>query len=202
MDISGQKSQLSGAERRERFRISDTAILQVTEVEEAEVLAIPASEIVNSSGTFNLVNQLSAVDQDNKALLRSIGDQNPNLAAYLEGLNKKFDLVSSAVVETVLTDEHELQSIDISEGGIGFRHEQKLEIGKLFAIQIWFKQAQLGLTAYIKVVANNRTISRGHHISAAFVNLPDNEQSIISKHIMQLQLKQQRMAKAMNESQP
>lgn len=188
----------SEAERRQRFRVDETAILEVADVNAGDLKQRPAKSFFKDSTSFRLMRDMRDVDQDNLAVLRSIGEKHPDIALYLEALNKKMGFVANAVAENILRDDQPLQSIDLSEGGIGFRHDQKLKEGDYFAIKIWFHRSLVGISAFIRVVACNRSIEGGHHISGSFHGLSDADAQIIAKHIMQVQAKQQRRKKLLD----
>ena len=182
-------------DRRSRFRIEDTAILEVSEVEVDDTSAKTADQFFKPSAPFNLVREIHSIDLDSSPLLRSLGEQNTELALYLAAMNKKIDAIGNAVAEAILDEEQTLQSIDLSEGGIGFTHSMKLKEDAYYAIKIWFHRALIGMSAYIHVVACSRSIEGGYHISAAFQSMPEAESQIIARHIMQVQAEQQRLRK-------
>jgi len=182
-------------ERRQRFRVDDTAILEVCAVELQDTSIKPAASFFKASAPFNLVREIHDIDQEHAAVLRALGEKNPELALYLAAINKKIDAIGSAVAEAILPEDQRLQAIDLSEGGIGFVHDVKLADDGYYAIKIWFHRALVGLAAYIRVVGSNRSIEGGYHISAAFHALPEAEAQIIARHIIQVQAEQQRSRK-------
>ncbi|NNL56404.1 MAG: PilZ domain-containing protein, partial [Pseudomonadales bacterium] len=183
-------------ERRQRFRVDDTAILEVCAVDVQDTSIKPAASFFKSSAPFNLVRDIHDIDQEHAAVLRSLGEKNPELALYLGALNKKIESIGSAVAESILPEDQRLQAIDLSEGGIGFVHDVKLVDGAYYALKIWFHRALIGITAYVRVVGSNRSIEGGYHISAAFHAMPDAESQIIARHIYQVQAEQQRSRKS------
>lgn len=182
----------SESDRRQRFRIDDIAILDVASVTLEQTESASAESFFTPSASFNLVRELRAIDQDNAGILRIIGEKNSDFAAYLSATNKKIDAIGNAVAENLLDEDQKLQSIDLSEGGIGFVHETKLDENAYYAMKIWFHSALIGISVFMRVVACNRAIDGGYHISASFYRMPDAETKTISRHIMTIQAEQQR----------
>lgn len=182
----------SGQERRQLFRIDDTAIFEVVEVGADDIASYPADKCFMESPAFRVMRELQAIDNENSHSLRVIHDKYPELGLYLQGVNKKIDVIANAVASTLLSEDQVLQSIDLSEGGMGFNHATRLVEGDNYAIKIWFQETLYGIAAYIKVIACHRSIDGGYHISCAFESLPDSDQKVIARHIMQVQARQQR----------
>ncbi len=186
-------------ERRERFRIEDTAILEIRAVDDQQRRSIPAEKQFEASASFRLMRELRDIDQDNRALLKRIGEKHAEIGSYLLALNAKIDAIGKAAAEDLLIDPHQLQDVDLSEGGIGFNHATALEERSTHAIKIWFHRTFFGIAAYISVVACNRAIDGGYHISSTFIDLPDADEKIIARHIMQLQARQQRLKRLLKD---
>lgn len=180
-------------ERRQLYRIDDTAILEVLAVAADDIAKQTAESCFIESASFRLMRELRSIDSDNGGILRGIHDKSPDLALYLQAINKKIETIGNAVASDLLGEEQRLQSIDLSEGGIGFNHETRLEEGSTHAIKIWFHRTLFGIATYIKVAACHRAIDGGYHISCSFQSLPEADEQVIAKHIMQVQARQQRL---------
>ena len=186
-------------DRRQLYRIDDTAILEVVPVDSGALAAMPAERRFPDSSTFKLMRELRAIESDHAGILRNINDKSADIAAYLQAINKKIDAMGRAIAEDLLGDNDRLQSVDLSQGGIGFNHSERLEEGSTHAAKIWFNRTFFGLATYIKVVACHRAIDGGYHISSSFIELPEADEQIIAKHIMQVQARQQRLKKLFDE---
>jgi len=185
-----------GADRRQRFRIEDTAILEISLVSTEAMESTSAENFFSRSCGFTLMRELQDIERDSQPLLRGISERDSELAAYLSAINKKIETIGTAVAENILPEDQQLQAIDLSEGGIGFSHSEKLLENKPYAAKIWFHKPLIGVSVFFQVVACNRAIDGGYRISAAFHNLPESERKIIVKHIMRVQAAQQRSKKA------
>lgn len=186
-------------ERRQRFRIDDAAILEVVDLRDVDIESSSPEKLISGSTAFRLMREMRELDQDSSGLLRNIGDKFPEIAGYLDTINKKFNIIGHAVAESIISDEKLLQTIDLSEGGIGFRHDDKLEENQFYGLKIWFHRSLVGLAVFVKIVGCNRTIDGGHHISASFHNLSEADAQVIAKHVMQVQAMQQRRKKLLDE---
>lgn len=185
-----------GAERRQRFRIEDTAILEISPVSIDAMEHTSAENYFPRSCGFTLMRELQEIERDSQILLRGISERDSELAAYLGAINKKIDTIGISVAENILPEGQQLQAIDLSEGGIGFSHSEKLLENESYAAKIWFHKRLIGVSVFFKVVGCNRAIDGGYRISGAFHNLPESERKTIVKHIMQVQAEQQRSKKA------
>lgn len=201
MDLPNEPANIADAqERRQLFRIDETAILEVVEVSEAAIAEQTADHCFDESPAFKVMRELRGIDADGSATLRAIHDKAPEVALYLQSINRKIDTIGNAVASTLLSEDQKLQSIDLSEGGIGFNHDTRLQEGGNYAVKVWFHQTLVGVAAYINVVACHRDIEGGYHISCSFQSLPESDQQVIAKHIMQVQAREQRNRKDANRS--
>lgn len=189
----------SDNERRMLYRVDETAILEVLPVSDEDISSKTAEQCFDESPAFGLMRDLRAMDSDNANILRTVHDKSPEVALYLQAINKKIDIMGNAVAASLLSEDQRLQSVDLSAGGIGFGHDSRLEEGKTYAIKIWFHQTLFGIAAFIEVVACHRAIDGGYHISCSFKSLPDADESVIARHIMQVQAKQQRLKHGLDE---
>lgn len=199
MDNTSNNNETGQDERRQLYRIDDTAILDLTAVTAKEVEAKPAEACFVESEAFRLMRELRGIDTDNGSVFRSIHEKTPEIALYLQAINKKIESVGNAVASNLVGDEADLQSVDISEGGIGFNYATELEENSLHAVKIWFHQTLIGIAAYIKIVACHRAIDGGYHISCSFEDLPDLDEQVIARHIMQVQARQQRLKHSLDK---
>lgn len=192
MDTTSDNNDSKQDERRQLYRIDDTAIIDLTLVSAEDVKSKPAEACFVESEAFRLMRELRGIDTDSGSVFRAIHEKTPEIALYLQAINKKIETVGNAVAASLVGIEAELQSVDISEGGIGFNFNSELEADSYHAVKIWFHQTLIGIAAYIRVVACHRAIDGGYHISCAFQSLPDVDEQVIARHIMQVQAREQR----------
>tara|TARA_B100000767_G_scaffold259988_2_gene270215 strand:+ start:422 stop:997 length:576 start_codon:yes stop_codon:yes gene_type:complete len=187
----------SVSDRRQLFRVDDTAILDIVPISEEILKAQPAEDCFPLSDSFSLMRNIQSIDNDNAQLLRSIHDKSPDISAYFLAVNKKIETVAAVIARQILSEQAENISVDLSEGGIGFVLSHALDKGQHYAIKIWFNEKLTGVAAYIHVIACQQQSDASFRISCQFKKLSDVDEKLISRHIMQVQAKQQRLKKEM-----
>ena len=181
--------------RRQLFRVDDTAILDIILVSKEVLESQHAESCFPSSDSFSLMRNIQSIDNDNALLLRSIHDKTPDISAYLLAVNKKIETVAAVIAKQITSEQSDNISVDLSEGGIGFLFNQALDIGQHYAIKIWLNEKLIGIAAYVKVVACQTHEDNNFRISCKFTRLSEVDEKLISRHIMQVQAKHQRMKK-------
>jgi hypothetical protein len=83
----------------------------------------------DDSPLFNLLSELHLSEFESQHLLRQISERDRTLAAFLKSQNKRLDLLSQVVAQTVLGEVGEPQPVIISEGGIDFQHPTPIATG-------------------------------------------------------------------------
>ena len=74
----------------------------------------------DDSPLFNLLSELHLSDFESQHLLRQLSEKDRTLAAFLRAQNKRLDLLSAVVAQTLLGEIGQPQRVIISEGGIEF----------------------------------------------------------------------------------
>jgi len=200
-------------DRRQLIRVEDTAVVELspasnviplTELSEAaldeHLRALEQETAQEDSRLFYLMRELHAIDQHSYNAFRAIRDQSPELAICLEAINQKLNFIGDAICDSLFDDSAELQTIDLSQAGIGFNYSEKLEEDSSHRLKLWFEQSRVGISATIKVLACNRAINGGYHISALFTSIAEPDRQIIAKHIMQIEASMRREAAALREA--
>ena len=146
---------------------------------------------------FYLMRELQTIDLQSRTALSSLKSQAPELGVALEAINRKINSIGEALCDDMFDSNDELQSIDLSVGGIGFNHAERLLEGSYHKLKLWFDNTNVGVCAHIKVLACNRAINGGHHISAMFSSISETDQQIVRKHIMLIEAQMRRDAAAL-----
>jgi len=184
---------VSVQDNRNFYRIEDRAGLEFIPVSDNFVNDENASFPIPVSTHFQLLNQLRAIDADNSQLLRSIGEKDRNLQAYLKGTDQKIELLAQALVscDESLKNEH-LKTITLSEGGLSFHHYESIESGQYLAIKLTLLPSCIGLLLYGKVVNYSSDSNGNHLININFENIDESSRSLIARHVLLYQAKQRR----------
>jgi len=182
----------NGADRREYFRVEDRALLRYCAVSTEAVAQIPAETHFADTDLFWLLRELRHIDRENHNVLRNLAEQNRELGLYLRGINRKLELMASAMLSldpnrTALAP----QDISLSEGGLSLLADPKLGIGSTLALELTLLPEQIGIVCYGEVIANRdeppaRTAIR-------FLQMPDSDRQLIAKHIFQVQIAARRV---------
>ena len=186
-------------DRRQLFRVDDTAILDIIPVTEESVQSQLAETCFPRSESFSLMRNIQSIDNENALILRNIHDKTPEISAYFLAINKKIETVAAVIAKQIISEHADNISVDLSEGGIGFQSNAPLEINQYYAIKIWFNDKMTGIAAYIKVLACQPIDDSEFHLSCQFTALSEVDEKLISRHIMQVQAKQQRLKKELTE---
>lgn len=195
-------------ERRQLLRIEDTAIVELSPLPnvvslqdgrpDAEAQAAWASaNDKDGDKLFYLMRELQSIDQQTNVSFNALRAQAPDLAACLDAINRKINSIGETLCDDMFDPNEELQAIDLSTGGIGFNHPERLVEGGSHKLKLWFDASHIGICAQIKVLACNRAISGGFHISAAFTSISDTDQQIVSRHIAEVEAQMRRDAAAL-----
>ena len=77
------------SDRRQLFRVDDTAILDIVAVNEQDLLSQAAEACFPRSESFSLMRNIQSIDSENALFLRNIHDKSPEISAYFLSVNKK-----------------------------------------------------------------------------------------------------------------
>ncbi|NQD92698.1 PilZ domain-containing protein [Pseudomonas sp. CrR25] len=180
-------------DRREYYRIDDTIALDFTPLTGAEALA--SDELHDSSPLFNLLSDLHLMDFESQHLLRHISERDRTLANYLKIINKRIDLLSQAVAQSLLRDIGTPRQVSLSEGGVSFNSLQNVTVGSHLAIKMVLMPQALGLLLRAKVVHSQEQPDQSFEIGTEFEALTDAQRQLLARHILQRQALQRRLAR-------
>ena len=113
-------STLNDADRREYYRIEDLIALEITPLSASE--AASSEVLQDASPLFNLLSELHLSEFESQHQLRQISERDRSVSSYLKTLNKRVELLSQIVAQTVMGKIGELQPVKLSEGDIEFHH--------------------------------------------------------------------------------
>lgn len=184
---------LDNNERRSAYRIADMAIIDVVHIDKSIMHGKSADDYFPKSIEYQLMRDLFNIEKESLTYIRSIKERSPDISSYLQLLNKKIETISRAISNKFSTSNIDDKYLDLSQGGIGFSHENELIKDNYYALKIWFDESMIGLSVFVKVIDVNDLKNNKFRISCKFHNLSDNDDLIISRHIMQVQSRIQRL---------
>lgn len=180
-------SGVPGTERREFFRVEDRLILRCRVVPRDAVLHAPAERHFDNSEIFELLRELRHIDHEHNNVLRSIAEQNRDLGLYLKNVNRKIELVANALA--TLDQQQQGQTpllASVSESGIAFVADPKLEVGATVALEIVLLPQHTALALYGEVVMNRDQPPARSVVT--FLKLREGDRQILARHILQVQI--------------
>ena len=192
-------STLNDADRREYYRIEDTIALEITPLSPPE--AASGEVLQDASPLFNLLSELHLSEFESQHLLRQISERDRTLSSYLKTLNKRVELLSQIVAQTVLGKIGELQPVKLSEGGIEFHHPQACLAGSHVSLKLVLMPQALGLLLRARVIECLAQDDR-FTIIAEFESITDTQRQLLARYILQKQAQARRLAREQNESAP
>ena len=192
-------STLDEADRREYYRIEDMIALEITPLAAAE--AASGEVLQDASPLFNLLSELHLSEFESQHLLRQISERDRTLSSYLKTLNKRVDLLSQIVAQTVLGKIGELQPVTLSEGGIEFHHPHACAVDSHLSVKMVLMPQALGLLLRARVV-RCQAQDGGYTIDTEFESLNDTQRQLLARYILQKQAQARRLAREQNESVP
>ncbi|GLX88396.1 PilZ domain-containing protein [Pseudomonas weihenstephanensis] len=190
-------STLDEADRREYYRIDDVIALEITPLSAPE--AASDEVLQDASPLFNLLSELHLSEFEAQHLLRQISERDRTISSYLKTLNKRIDLLSQVVAQTVLGKIGELQPVKLSEGGIELRHAKACPVGSHLSIKMVLMPQALGLLLRAKVT--HCDARDGHYeIGTEFEAITDAQRQLLARYILQKQAQARRLALEQNET--
>jgi hypothetical protein len=187
LDATSPAPAPAGRERREYFRIEDQLILRYRVVPRDAVGNSPPERHFDNSDVFELLRELRHIDHEHNNVLRSLAEQNRELGLYLKNVNRKIELVASALASLDQAQQGQApQSVSISESGLAFVVDPHLAVGATVALELMLLPQHTGLALYGEVVMNRdeppaRTV-------VTFLRLRESDRQILAKHILQVQI--------------
>ena len=190
-------STLDEADRREYYRIDDVIALEITPLSAPE--AASDEVLQDASPLFNLLSELHLSEFEAQHLLRQISERDRSLSSYLKVLNKRIDLLSQVVAQTVLGKIGELQPVKLSEGGIEFHHPNAYPAGSHLSVKLVLMPQALGLLLRAKVT-HCETRNGHYEIGTEFEAITDAQRQLLARYILQKQAQARRLAREQNEA--
>ena len=181
------------ANQRDFYRVDCPVIISHCLVGDHAPAAKPAENFFPDNEHFNLLREMRRLDQDNSHLLHTLGEQDRGLGAYLGHINRKLDLLARHIAS--LTPElgrGSEQTISLSEGGLSFSCATPPALGSVLAIRMTLLPAWVGIAVYGMVVAAG---AGERNVAVNFEQLQDADRQIIARHVMQVQMAEQRRAR-------
>ncbi|MHA6574085.1 PilZ domain-containing protein [Pseudomonas yamanorum] len=185
-------STLDEEDRREYYRIEDMIALEITPLSGPE--AQSKEVLLDDSPLFNLLSELHLSEFESQHLLRQIGERDRTLAAFLKVQNKRMDLLSQIMAQSLLGEIGTPQPVVISEGGIEFLSPTAIQPDSHLAVKLVLMPQALGLLLRAKVTHCDAKTG-GFEIGTEFEAMTDAQRQLLARYILQKQAQERRLAR-------
>ena len=190
---------LDEEDRREYYRIDDMIALQIKSLSAPQ--AASKEVLLDDSPLFNLLSELHLSEFESQHLLRQLGERDRTLAAFLKVQNKRMDLLSQVMAQSLLGEIGAPQPVIISEGGIDFQHPTVLTPGSHLAVKLVLMPQALGLLLRAKVTHCDPK-GDSFDIGTEFESMTDAQRQLLARYILQKQAQARRLAREQQTSAP
>jgi len=156
-------------------------------------LSVPIQTLFEPCEGYALEARLDELDQGYRECHARLARINSTAAEATDWLAAKLDVLKDAILAQRRASGSGLQRarVSLAVTGIGFIHAAPLPIGQPIAVHVVLEGSHESLMAYAKV-RNSRTEDGAMWIGAEFEPLPPDQQRRLSRHILQLQIKQRK----------
>lgn len=185
-------------ERRRFFRIEDQVYVQF---EQQSSEARPK----NTQVIYPYINELRKIDVETKHVWHQLQNSDPQIASYLQALNRKIECLAQALLashDTVVQEAN--QRIQLSEGGFSGEFDSAFEPGSQHqATMLLFPQRQtLLFTAqciHCVPLAEATNSEPRYRVGFAFVQINEGDAQLLARHIFTVQANQRRQQHEKND---
>lgn len=175
----------AGDDRREFYRINDAIGVDCERLnaeQAAERIATYKASSSVWSQTFLVLQQL---ETDRNLVDRSIIEESPRLAHYLDSLTQRVDLLTQLVLESRRTHQRvKTTPVEISANGIRFPFEGEVAEGDVVALTVTLMPERVPLELVGVVVRVDHVAPLGRQVAAQFEALKDEDREVLIRHIL------------------
>lgn len=179
---------MSDIERRDFYRLEDRVHLIRKPLEKHLISDDPYGHQYDIPRQALLISQLQAIDNDNRDLLRQVGDYNRALGSYLRAQDEKIELLAKYMVSH---DQNlaQKESVSLSEGGLSFYESTPHSAGTyLHLILVLFPTySSVAAIAQVKTCEKIEEAPAIYRIGVEFTVLLDSDRKLIVRHIRRRQ---------------
>lgn len=185
---------MSSGNQRDFYRVECRALIAARVLGTSIPHGATAASFFGESMQLSLGRELMRIDQEYAQVLHGIADRDRNLGNYLHGLNRKIDALARHVLALAPQAQEDVeQTVSISEGGIAFRSGDALAAGTALALNITLLPSRLAIAVFARVVGTQASADGSALVvTTHFEHLQDAERQLIARHVMQVQMAEQR----------
>ncbi len=194
--MNQELSPVDSPERRRFFRIEDEIVLVYRPVAPEDVpdsAAFPEQ----MADHFSITSTLEFLTQESQAQLRRIQRDHPDVADFLQTLERKIDVLAQALIisNNQLVDQP-TRKVNLSAAGIAFDTEQALDEGCMLELKMVVPPALVGILTFGKVVyCRENEGSHDYRVGVDFLSMREQDREFLIRHVVKRQLTQLREQK-------
>lgn len=181
------------AERREYYRINDRIALEITPLAPGATEEETAAS--DNTSLFGLLSELHLSDFESQHLLRQVGDANRALSAFLRAQNKRIELLTQVMAQSILGSIGEPQAVVLSEAGLEFHYERALPTDSVLDLKMALMPQALGVMVQARVVRCDLAPEGHFDVGVEFINTSDAQRQLLARYVLQKQAAERRQAK-------
>lgn len=182
-------------ERRRFFRIEDDICLDISIVSEQAYSEAPYELSKVQKSAFALSATFATLNQIHLPMMNSIRTSYPEIAQYLDLMNKKLDSLSQQILDEELPcSDNNKQKVNISASGIAFQSKQNYSLNQPLMLRLVLLPEKIGIEVFGRVI-NTQTCPDASDeplISVDFEHIREEDQEILIKHNLNKQMQELR----------
>lgn len=177
-------------ERRRFFRIEDEICLDISIVSEHEYKDAPLELSKVQKSAFALSASFATLNQVHLPMMNSIRTSYPEIAQYLDLMNKKLDNLSQHILDEELhCSDKNKQTVNISASGIAFQSKHNYPLNQPLMLRLVLLPEKIGIEVFGRVVSTQAIDTNDEtQISVDFEHIRDEDQEILIKHNLNKQM--------------
>ena len=181
-------------ERRSYFRIDELVRLDYQIVDDQQLGRTPAESTFANASEYRLLSKLQTLDIEGSKYLHRLAESHPDLANFLKIQSNKIDMLARELVSSSGASLPPSQHVSLSEGGIAFLSRAAVVAGSTLALRVMLQADVLMFSCYAEVVncRQNAQSDGRFTIATQFIDLAEDDQSLLAKHIIRQQARQRR----------
>lgn len=177
----------SPEERRENFRVKDTALLEYRPLSAAEAEAWRERGGSPVPDAFDLASWFGELRQKTTLLHRQTHLENPKLADYVATLDQKLDrLMQVMLIRDMNLPQHAPQEVDIGAEGLGFVAGEPLQAGRILELHLLLLSTGTGLRMLGEVV-RCEPVSGGYEVGVSLEYQREADRELLLHHLLHRQ---------------
>ena len=176
-------------ERRDFFRIEDEVYLELEIISADEYQTVPDIPTNLHTTYFSLSAEFATLNNTFHPVINNIKQVHPEIAQYLELLNKKIDSLGELLLhKSSAYDENKRIKANISASGIMFETESMYTVGDLIRLEIVLFPEKIGVLIFGKVIKTGESANQKQNLSIEFEHIRTEDQELMIKHNLNKQM--------------